>query len=199
MAGLYHFRLSTREDAQTQVLLPGLHDGEGGLRKRKQAPPTSCQSHPPSLLQGCRFPSQPGQAIFPRMAIMIAPSPLGGPHATLGREASRVLARLKWRRGRQSGRGSTLCWVDRGSERVGQAECKPGKGPVGLCWALAPACTSLPEILFRQVLAPVASPAIWRLCRPSTANYAPSSVHLWASLPPLGNHTSHWLPGPTSP
>ena len=30
---------------------------------------------------------------------------------------------------------------------------------LGLCWALAPTCTSLPEILFRRVLAPAASPA----------------------------------------
>lgn len=69
LAGYMPSRLSTREDAQTQVLCLSLHDGEGGLRKRKQAPPTSCQS--PPHLHSCRvvgFPlTWPGH--FSRMAI----------------------------------------------------------------------------------------------------------------------------------
>lgn len=69
LAGYTPSRLSTGEDAQTQVLCLSLHDGEGGLRKTKQAPPTSCQ--PPRPLHPCRdvgFPlTRPGH--FSRMAI----------------------------------------------------------------------------------------------------------------------------------
>ena len=69
LAGYMPSRLSTGEDAQTQVLCLSLYDGEGGLRKRKQAPPTSCQ--PPPHLPPCRvvgFPlTWPGH--FSRRAI----------------------------------------------------------------------------------------------------------------------------------
>lgn len=43
-------RLSTREDAQTQVLCLSLHDGRVGWLLRPSSPPASL---PPSLLQGC--------------------------------------------------------------------------------------------------------------------------------------------------
>ena len=132
----------------------------GGWVKEEKAGPSYLlpAPSPTSPLQGCGVSFDPASPFFQNGHLKPSPSPLGkaqwseasswgGPCHTLGREASRDLPRLKWRRGDRVGRAQHSTGWTGAVRGVGQAGYKPGRVRLGLCCALAPTCTSLPETL----------------------------------------------------